>query len=1404
MENLIPNFIIKKFEQKNYSGEFAAITMFLDISGFTVMTQTLMKNGKEGAEILSEIINKVFTPAIDAIYKNGGFISIFAGDAFTSIFPAEKTSILNAFLSAIEINKTFNEIGLQKTKFGDFQLSVKIGLSAGKVEWKIIPDKKQNSYYFRGEAINNCAYSEHNCQQSEIIFDQAILDKVENKNEIEFTKKPKNYYLLEKINKTIPAISTNSADSLNSIVEKFIPKSIFNLKTKGEFRDIISCFISFTESPNFEKHLSIVIELASQFGGYFNKVDFGDKGGVILVLFGAPSGKEKLYHRACDFALSVRELTLKGFTARIGLTFGTVFAGFVGSELRSEYTALGMVVNLSARYMMKAEWNEIFIDRHIYSFTKDNYRIDYLSDFELKGFKHKIPVYRLIQKNEIIQRSFYEGSLIGREKELQKLKEFTQPIYKGKFGGIVYVHGIAGIGKSRLVNELKETENRKKEIGLNWFYLPCDEILQKSFNPVEYFLKQYFEQSEENSLKGNKSNFENRLDNLIEKTKNNEIKKELLRTKSILGAMINLYWENSLYEQLDAKGRYENTLYAVKNLIKAESLQKPVIIELEDGHWIDSDSKKLLEVLTTNIDNYSIIFIAACRLKDDSSLFSFDLPDVLQKKIILEYLDKETTRELINSKFGGEASAPLFHLIWQKSEGNPFYIEQIILYLHENHFINDKLDITHAEIEIPKTINSIIIARIDRLTMNLKEIVQTASVIGREFTINVLSAMLNKKEITFQITEGEKENIWNKVTELQYIFKHALIRESVYEMQLKKRLRSLHKLAAEVIEEFYKDDIKEYYADLSNHYEKAEIFTKAIEFLEKAGDFAKENYKNENAIEFYDRLLRNLANVSEPPQDLKIDTLLKKGVVFQLIGKWSEAEEIFKTTLLLSEEFFDKKRIAKSTGFLGVQYFLKGEYENAMECYKKELKIWIEVGDKTKIASTSGNMGNVYQHQSNYPKAIEYHKKQLNICEELGDKNGISQAFANLGNVYSNKAKYPLSIKYYESALKISEELVDKSRIAGIIGNMGIVYMNQGKYDKAIECQNENIKICEELGDRRGISTAVMNLGVVNYSIGNDKNAIECYEKSLKICEELGYKRGISGAVGNIGVIYMKQGNDEKALEYYERQLKISNELNDKRVFSYAVGNMGIIYFNQGNHSKSLECFEKFLTISKVLGNKREISFAYGNIGSLYEYQGNYKKAKELFEKQLKISEELNDKSGISLAADNIGALYFKQSKYAEALKYFEVAIKIDYELNVKSNLLLHLSDKSNCYYKMQKFEEAKKCNEECYKIAKELESKEHIFFCDIMKAKIEFKAIKNNVLRFKNCIEPLEKMLEENEDKEQIATLNFELTFIYLELENTEVAEEHKKKAILFYKDLYQKTPNIEYKNKIEELEKL
>ena len=1240
MNNLIPHIILDKYQQKNYSGEFTAFTMFVDISGFTKMTQTLMKNGKEGAEVLTEIINQVFTPSIDAIYKDKkGFISTFAGDAFTAIFQNENNDniiegVNNLFLSAKSIIKVFKDLGLRKTKFGDFNLNVKIGLSIGNVEWRIIKSDYQNSYFFKGEAINNCANSEHNCSQGEIIFDKLIYKIIKNKEYYTFDKKVDNYFIL---NTVLNGKSTNLEKKVSlkkyelekNTVSNFVPRSIQNLKTKGEFRKIVSCFISFDEkNTSFEKHITNIINLTNQFGGYFNKIDFGDKGGVMLILFGAPSGKEKIFKRATDFALAVRDLNNSNnpFKTRIGLTFGTAFTGFVGSSKRNEYTALGDVVNLSARFMLNANFNDINITKEITENINDNFK--FISNFKFKGFSDKIPTYHLLEKRVLnTSKVVYKNKLIGRNDELNKLTELTNPIFDNKNGGIIYIDGIAGIGKTRFLWEFKNQNNRKGN-KVNWFYMPCDEILKKSFNPIIYFLMNYFNQKEQNLLKENKNSFENKLNTLNRKIKDKEIKKELLRTKSILGGYLGIEWKNSLYSQLDGQGRYENFVYAIKNLIKAESLVKPLIIELDDGQWIDEDTRKLLDTLFMNTKTYPFEIISSCRFNDDGSNFIFSLnKNNLVNRINLEHFSKNDTKLLILELLAiKDFPRDTLSLIYNKSNGNPFFIEQIILYFIENKLFDNNYIINSTKFEIPSNINSVIIARIDRLKMELKEVIKTASVLGREFSVKILSKMLSDYSVDNLLLEGEKEVIWNVLSEIKYIFKHTLVRDTVYEMQLKKELKSLHKLAGENIESIYKNNIKNYYADLANHFEEAEILDKAIEYLEKAGDFAKDNYHNDTAISFYDRLLNKKFNHSVKKE---IDISIKKAQIYELIGKWDEAIEILLIIIILCEKINDKKRIAKSSGFIGGLFRLKRNYKEAMISFNKQLKISNELNYKSGISRAKGDIGLLYYLQGNYDKAMENYEVQLKICKSQRNKRGISRAIGNIGVQHYVQGNYTDAMKSYKEILKIYEEFNDKRGISKVVGNIGIVYHVLGNHEKAIEYYERALITSEELGDRLAISRSIGNMGAINKTQGKFDEAMESFSKQLKIKEELGDEIGIARAVSNIGSIYRSQGNYAKALKSYKKELKIEKKFGDKQAISRAAGNLAIVLKSQGNYLESLVYLEKAMKIDNELNLNSFLPYHLNDKVNCLYLMGKYKDAKKFNKDFIKTATEMDDSPNI-------------------------------------------------------------------------------------------------------------------------------------------------------------------------------
>ena len=1247
MKTLIPDYILSKYAKKKFSGDFEAITMFIDISGFTAMTQSLMHQGKEGAEVLTEIINRIFTPSIQLIYEYNGYITTFAGDAFTSVFPTyskENKEVSQALFAALKIQKTFKKIGKQKTKFGTFKLEVKIGLSIGKVDWKIVKTDSVSGYFFRGKAINDAALCEQQAFAGEIITDKRLY-KISNAN----AKHKKNgFYIIKNIADNVESIKTKSAKK-QKYINDFVPKSVTNLRFRGEFRDVISCFISFDETTDFENNLRSVIQLSQEYGGYFNKIDFGDKGGVILVVFGAPVSHERIYRRACDFAFAVNELP--DFLCKIGLSFGLAFAGFTGSMRRSEYTVLGMAVNLAARYMMKAEFGQIFIDRFINKEVGEIYETKDMGKTQFKGFSEKIQTFTIISKlTEVSETKFY-GEFIGREVELKLLKIVSN---SREFGNIIYIRGNAGVGKSRLVYETKNAVN-------NYIYLPCDEILQKSFNPFQYFLKEYFEQTE----KPDKKNFDYIYDNLLHFISKKKLQKELIRTKSFIGSILGLHWKDSLFEQLDAKQKYENILYGIRNFFVALSLTKPLVLHLENAHKIDEDSKQLFEVLFNNPDEYSINFVVSCRSNDDGTEFKLDSSNLKQTEITLQNFGTSDSTKIIASLMNTKSvPGKTADLIYSKTSGNPFFTEQLVSFLTEKEILNDKCEIVKTEFDIPANINSVILARLDKLSPALKEVTKTASVLGTRFKDQILGSMMGKEEIKAQMMEGEKEDLWVSSAS-SHTFQNDMIRESAYQLILKKDIRELHEKAANSIYNVFSEQIEEHYADLTYNYQNAEILDKAVYYLEKAGDYAKEMYQNTAALGFYEKLLVVVEKMENKPIKILLNVKLNIAELLLLNGQPERTElilselvntdipyteisdrlqyvnarslvmkadytklkeflipiiddiktELYRNHLelyyldalrFLNEDFIGEAAIflkelrhnknkefeAKLLNVIGVYYLHKSQYMKAMKHFHLNYEIVDELNDMNLVRMALHNIGVVSFRMGDSDKAEENYKKALKIAQKIGNKDASGKIISDIGAMYSRDGEFKKAIKYYKHGLEIAKTVGNKMQEGLILFNIANAYHYLDKYNRSIKFLMNSKDICEQISDVEGITYANDLYGDNLYRLEKIAQAKEIYTENLKLQEKINDKEGMSHTYGNLGNIAKAEKNFDEAETYYNKQQKILSKIGDKEGEGKAYFNWAMIEIERKNPVEAIPKLHKALELFKKCNFKIGLDLA--------------------------------------------------------------------------------------------------------------------------------------------------------------------------------------------------------------------
>ncbi len=1284
MKNIIPRFIYKKFIEGYTSGHFNAVTMFMDISGFTPITEKLMTKGKEGAENLSIILNTIFIPLINLIYENGGVVSAFEGDAFTIIFTEQidmdipYNPYTRALHTAVKIQRLFKQIGVQDVEgFGKFTLSVKVGISYGGVKWGIVgyePDVSPTvckTYFFRGKAIDGCAEAEHKCEKGDIVLDKEFYSKLISTDEYSSNKPntkivEEGYYLLniEPNTETIRNINTLMANetsiNLHTLPEvsretalNFYSRRVLEQGQVGEFRDVVSVFVSFKEPAGFDELnelVGIVLKNVSSLGGYFEGLNFGDKGGNMLILFGAPVSYENNIERALNFILAIRKAYKENI--RAGITYGEVYSGVKGSHIRSIYGALGDIINLSARFMMKAEWGGVWISERIAKSIDFKYKVEELGAFRFKGKSNPITVFELIDSKQTSQDYVFEGKMLGRKKEFSQIWNYCTTIKEGHFGGVFYVYGEAGIGKSRLLYEIAESEHDNIET----FFLQSDGILKKSMNPFIYFFNNYFKQSQAQTQDAKREIFDEIYNNLLEvlnnapstqfeqKGENKEnIISELVRTKSLIGALMGIKWEESLYEQLGAKARFENTLDAVKTFFKASSILNPLIILLEDLHWIDEDSLKVFEILTRNIESLPIIIVASSRFYDDGTKPTFQLSsEVPQREMILKELDSDSVYDFIALKLGYKPDDELFRFIMDKTKGNPFYAEQFCFYLKDNNLIKTyiKTDASDEDkeealtfyrfkvktFEIPKNVNSIIVSRIDRLTKELKEAVQISSILGNEFDINIffemqdilrklidylnlvideefdmwaLSTMLKSNELKSLLSEGEIERIWHSLTERKYSFNNMLLREVAYDMQPRKRLQNLHRIAGESIEKVYSGD-ETYYSDLAFHYEKADISDLARKYLWKASEYASKNYKNQSAINLYDKLLRYVYN-----KDEEADICGKKGEILDLIGSWDKALKVLDRGIELSKQTGNVKKEAELKVIYGKILQERSEYSNALTMLFEARDLSKSVTDKRTLANALINIGEIYRLKGKYDDSLEHFKKSLVIYAEIGDKKGTSDSLDYIGNIYRHKNNYDKALECHFKSIEIKEAIGDKDGISLAYNNIAIIYWNKGENEKSMEYLQKSLEIKEKLGNKRGKCISLNGLGILYKDKGEYDKALKCQLESMRINEEAGDKRGVSMCTDGIGIIYSIQGEYDKAIEHFKKSLDIKKQIGAESDLGHTYSYLSYAHLKTGDYSEALRIAVEHLRNIKAVGSDFEHGRTHLAMAMILTYAGD-------------------------------------------------------------------------------------------------------------------------------------------------------------------------------------------------------
>lgn len=1118
-------------------------------------------------------------------------------------------------------------------------------------------------------------------------------------------------------------------DKRLELVQKTLPNEmkdkILSAKIRGERKNVtvlfadISGFTGLSEKLDPEevtdiinKLFKVLIKIVYDNEGTIDKL-IGD---CIMALFGAPitheNDPERAVHTALDILKAMDTFNEKQGTAlsiHIGINTGLVVVGGIGSNLKMDYTVMGDTVNLAERLMEEAK-DEILVSESVHKQVSYLFEMKPLERIRVKGKSQHITPYRVIGRTPEPARKRgipgLESPMIAREKESKALKSAIDILPKGEAIAIAVI-GETGIGKSRLIQELRTYA----EMQVTW-------LGGRALSYGKHFPFRILQEQIRSYLGISEFDTEEKAIASLENCVKEFFKYKYKEYLPYLCRFLSLQVPDELQEKiryLDPESLKVQTAVSVKVLLRKIADGNPLVLYFEDTHLIDQETIELITFLLDGLKDASILFLFETRPEVGTGIYQISqfLNDQYRERymeIRLSPLQPEDARALVKNLLNTKGLPDdTLSLILKKSEGNPFYIEEIIGTLIDEGAIQPKEDTLEVvskmtDVEIPDSIEAVVRARIDMLPIETKEFLGMASVIGRSFSYKILSCIDTTPSIPSYLATLEDRQFITKLSvrtgelrDAEYAFRHILTRDICYKGLLKKRRREIHRMVADCMERLYRDKLKDHYEILAFHHFNARNLEKALYFYERSGDIDRKFYRNDAAIECYSQALeiqKQLHPKDQPEQHAALH--MKRGNVKELQAVYDSALEDFEDALRL---YSTSRSRAETESKIGNIFYSKSEYETAIAHYERAIEMLegestspllnrilidyaqlLSVGksdhagaEKTVLKAFSNIteekepgiyaqglkiLGSIAYRTGDYDTSLEYRQKALRLWKELNNKREIADGNTNVGAIHYRKGELEKALEFYKEALSITEEMGYKWGIAQACRNIGLVYRVQGERNRALSYYERCLSISEEIGNKSGIAAVYFNMGHI-YLSGDLDTALEYYQKSLSISEEIGNKAPIGQVSNNIGIVYRTKGELDTALKYYTRYFDIAEEIGDKWGVGAATGNIGVIYYDKGDLAKALEYAQKSKEIFEKIGYTGGVGSASQTIGQVYLEMGDVDRSLEYFEQYLEIYKKMGIKREIGRAKVSIGNLYVETGQYEKAKGLLEDARRL-------------------------------------------------------------------------------------------------------------------------------------------------
>ena len=893
-----------------------------------------------------------------------------------------------------------------------------------------------------------------------------------------------------------PAIPKElSFDEKIAKIQKYLPSGITEKilsqrdKIEGEKRQVTVMFCDMKGFTPLSEKLGpeavyammdevyeILIHKVHEYEGTVNEMT----GDGIMALFGAPIALEDAPQRAIRSAMAIhREMTRfnermrqeKGefppVKMRIGIHTGPVVVGTLGNDLRVEFTAVGDTVNLASRMEQMAEPGTTYVTEDTFKLTEGYFRFEALGEKEIKGKEKPLKVYQVIAPSS--RRTRFDVSaergltpFVGRQRELELLLDGFERSREGR-GQAISIISEAGIGKSRLLYEFRKAvtnedviflEGRCLSYSRNVAYHPIVDILKANFEIQDNDTDQQIRQKVTSFLKIIQVDEPSTLPYLL----------ELLSVK-----------ESGIEKmQMSPEARKDRTLEALKRITLKGSEVRPLIMAVEDLHWMDRSSEDALKQLLESISGSRVFLIFTYRPEFVHTWGSRSY----HSQVTLNRLSNRESLAMLSHILGTQnIDRSLEELILSKTEGIPFFIEEFIKSLIDLKVI-EKTDKTYhlskdlKTVSIPSTIQDVIMARIDKLPEAARDVLRTGSVIEREFShelIRKVTELAEQELLSHLSTLKDSELLYERGVYPQstYIFKHALTREVAYDSILAKKKKTIHEKIGNAIEAIYKESIAEHYEILSEHYSMSENYLKSAEYSKLAGKKAEKAASLTEAITHYNKRVLSLEKLplTDDVEKQIIDARTALSLYMFQIWYFVEAKETIDPIIEMAFRSGNKKRISQIHTILGTysQYF-EEDFPKAFEHLEIALRISTEIGNIVTQFFANQWLGYAHSYCCEFEKAKHYFQKALDINISVNNIWGTSVVKSSLSQqVYNYQGMVKTGYENAEDALRIAEESGDVYSKAVAYSIYGCSCYLKGLFEEAEKHLLKGIELNEKI-----------------------------------------------------------------------------------------------------------------------------------------------------------------------------------------------------------------------------------------------------------------------------------------------------------------------------------------------------